>query len=198
MKEELSRKVGRAFNSFIDFWTDYEPEILEIEATLFGNINGIDLKGSADLICAIDVNKLDLATRVKPRSKPTSKKQIIIIDWKSGSSPQSSHKTQISAYYLLAMKDVIPRYLDKYDYYAPGGKPRGADVYLGGKNYKFKIFDCDPALFFYNVETYKEAERVPLNRLIGKIGVTLQYCLYCPYKSKCSVLQEGLVELVTT
>ena len=71
LKEELSRKVGRAFNSFIDFWTDYEPEILEIEATLFGNINGIDLKGSADLICAIDVNKLDLATRVKPRSKPT-------------------------------------------------------------------------------------------------------------------------------
>ncbi len=196
LKEELNRKVGRAFNNFIDFWSDYEPEILEIEATLYGNINGIDLKGSADLICAIDIDKLDLAARVKSKPKLTGQKQIIIIDWKSGSTPQASHKTQISAYYLLGMKKIIPRYLDKYDYYKPGGKPRGADVYLGGKNYKFKIFDCDPALFFYNVETYKEAERVPLNRLIGKIGVTLQYCLYCPYRSKCSAFQEGQVELV--
>jgi len=196
LKEELNRKIGRAFANFIDFWSDFEPEILEIEATLYGNIDGIDLKGSADLLCAIDVDKLDLAAKVKPRPELAGKKQIMIVDWKSGSSPQSSHKTQISAYYSLGMKEVIPRHLDKYDYYMPGGKPRGADVYLGGKNYKFKIFECDPALFFFNVETYKKAERVPLNRLIGKVGVTLQYCLYCPYKSKCSALREGQVELI--
>jgi len=196
LKEELKRKTGRAFANFIDFWTDYEPEVLEIEATLYGNIDGIDLKGSADLICAIDVEKLDKAAKIKPRPKLAGKKQIMIVDWKSGSTPQSSHKTQISAYYALGMKEVIPRYLDKYDYYKPKGKPRGADVYLGGKNYKFKIFECDPALFFYNVDTYKNAERVPLNRLIGKVGVTLQYCLYCPFRSRCSALQEGEVELV--
>lgn len=196
LKEELNRKIGRAFNNFIDFWSKFEPEILEIEATLYGNINGLDLKGSADLICAIDVDKLDAVSRVKPRPELFGKKQIIIVDWKSGSTQQASHKTQISAYYMLGMKEIIPRYLDKYDYYSPGGKPRGADVYLGGANFKFKIFDCDPGLFFHNVEAYLEAERVPLNLLIGKIGVTLQYCLYCPFKSRCSVLQEGPVELI--
>lgn len=195
LKEELNRKTGRAFANFIDFWTDFEPEVLEIEATLFGNIDGIDLKGSADLICAIDVDKLDMAARIKLRPELAGKKQIMIVDWKSGSTAQSSHKTQISAYYALGMKEVIPRYLDKYDYYTPNGKPRGADVYLGGKNYKFKIFECDPSLFFYNVETFKNAERIPLNRLIGKIGVTLQYCLYCPFRSRCSAFQEGHVEL---
>ncbi len=197
LKEELKRKTGRAFANFIDFWSDFDPEILEIEATLYGNIDGIDMKGSADLLCAIDVAKLDMAAKIKPRPELAGIKQIMIVDWKSGSSVQSSHKTQISAYYTLGMKEVIPRYLDKYDYYMPNGKPRGADVYLGGKNYKFKIFECDPSLFLYTVETYKNAERVPLNRLIGKIGVTLQYCLYCPYRSKCSAIQEGQVELVS-
>ncbi len=196
LKEELNRKIGRAFNNFIEFWSEYEPEILEIEATLYGKIDGINLKGSADLICAIDVEKLDKRARVKSRPELAGKKQIIIVDWKSGSTAQASHKTQISAYYTLGMKEVIPRYLDKYDYYTPNGKPRGADVYLGGKNFKFKIFDVDPSLFLYNVETYKKAERIPLNRLIGKLGVTLQYCLYCPYRSRCSAFQEGQIELV--
>lgn len=197
LKEEFNRKIGRAFNNFIKFWSDYEPEILEIEATLYGNVNGVDLKGSADLICAIDIEKLDKITKYKRKKKlPKGTKQIMIVDWKSGSTPQTSHKAQISAYYALGMKEVLPRYLDKYDYYSPRGKPRGADVYLGGKNYKFKIFECDPGLFFYNVEAYRDAERVPLNRLIGKIGVTLQYCLYCSFRDRCSAMQEGLVELV--
>jgi len=198
LKEEFNRKVGRAFNNFIDFWRDFDPEILEIEATLYGNINGVDIKGSADLICAIDVEKLDKATRTKPRPELIGTKQIMIVDWKSGSSIQKSHKPQIAAYYTLGMKEVIPRYLDKYDYYAPKGKPRGADVYLGGAKYKFKIFEVDQSDFLYHIELYNAAERVPLNRRIGKIGVTLQYCLYCPYRSRCSAFQEGLVELVTT
>ena len=199
LKEELNRKIGRAFNNFIEFWSDYDPEILEIEATMFGNVSGVDLKGSADLLCAIDVAKLDELLKIKPtdaRRALYGTKQIMIVDWKSGSTIQPSHKAQISAYYTLGMKEVIPRYLDKYDYYAPKGKPRGADVYLGGAKYKFKIFECDPSLFLYNVETYRDAERVPLNRLIGKIGVTLQYCLYCPYRSRCSAFQEGPVELI--
>lgn len=196
LKEEMNRKIGKAFSNFINFWNDFEPEILEIEATLYGTVQGIDLKGSADLICAIDVEKLDKITKTKPRPELKGKKQIMIVDWKTGSSPQTSHKNQISAYYVLGMRKVLPRYLDKYEYYAPQGHPRGSDVYLGGKNYKFKIFKVDPSLFFFNIEAYKNAERVPLNHLIGKIGVTLQYCLYCPYRKKCSALQEGEIELI--
>lgn len=196
LKEEMNRKIGNAFNNFLMFWEEFEPEILEIEATLLGEVEGVPIKGSADLICAIDVEKLDKAGKVKPRPEKKGKKEIVILDWKSGSSVRSTHRTQISAYYTLAQKDVLPRFLDDYDYYKVGGKPRGVDVYLGGSKFKFKIFDLEPALFFYNVEIYKEAERVPLNHLMGKIGVTLQYCLYCPYRSKCSAIQEGVVMLV--
>lgn len=195
LKEELNRKIGNAFNNFLSFWDEFEPEILEIEATLLGEIDGVPIKGSADLICAIDVEKLDAAGGVSPRPELAGEKQIVVLDWKSGTSVRSTHRTQIAAYYTLARREILPRFLDKYDYYKVGKKPRGVDVYLGGSKYKFKIFDLEPVLFFHNVKVYKEAERVPLNHLMGKIGVTLQYCLYCPYRSKCSAMQEGLVLL---
>ncbi len=197
LKEEMDRKMANAYLNFIQFWGDYEPIILEIEATLLGRVGELDLKGSADLFCAIRLDKLWEMGRVAEKNQigdPMSY-EMVIVDWKTGTSIFGHHKTQIAAYYLLAQKEIIPRFQEKYPYHTIKSNPRGVDVYLGGVAYKTRIFDLSPSLFLYNVELFLKAKPIPVNHLLGKIGVQLQYCFYCAHRSKCPAYQEGEIEL---
>jgi hypothetical protein len=197
MKEELEEKKDNAFMNFLHFWNDYEPIPLEIEATLMGRIEGVDIKGSSDLICAIKRQKLWDLGRVakKDRVGDPEGYDMVILDWKSGSTHQSSHKTQLAGYYLLAEKDIVPQFQEKFPYHEVKGFKRGMDVYLGGDSYRAMIFDLNFSNFLFNVDIYKRAERRPLNHIIGRLGVNLHYCIYCPFKDRCSAYLEGTIPL---
>ncbi len=205
LKKELDRKVARAYMNFIDFWGHFNPIPLEIEATLkmtytrrnseTGEEETRGIKGSADLICLIEEGKLDKSKNRTPRSRDL---KVIVLDWKSGSSHFATHRTQVSAYYLMASKDLLPKFLRKHEYYTWKGKPQGMDVYLGGGGYKAMSFDINERLFFSTLEKYNSAQRIPFNTLTGMLATSLMQCLYCNHRSKCSVFVEMVVELPIT
>jgi len=195
LSRELDLLVDSGFTSFLEFWDQYEPEILAIEQQFVSDINGVPMKGTVDAILLFrrgDLDELKGAKTGDPEDKV-----IMITDWKSGSRHMPTHRTQISGYYNMASKSVLSDFQDKWDYYRVDGIPIGADVYFGGKKFNFKLFDISESLFFHVVELYKKAEKVPLNVLIGggRIGLNLQYCLYCPFKEPCQTIVQMEVEL---
>jgi hypothetical protein len=202
LKRELDLKVARAYTNFIDFWGHFNPIPLAVEQGLrrtyvykdpdTGKEDLRGLGGTVDLICLIEEGKLDESKRRTPRSRDL---KIIVLDWKSGTSHQSTHKTQLSTYYWMASEEILPKFLKKYDYYTWKGIPQGMDVYLGGASYKAMSFDINERLFFSTLEKYNTAEPIPLNTLSGKLATTLMQCLYCNHRSRCSVFVEMVVEV---
>ncbi len=202
IKKEFDRKIARAYMNFIDFWSHFNPIPLAVEQSLRRTYLYKDPKtnkeelrgigGTVDLICLIEEGKLDESKRRTPRSQDL---RIIVLDWKSGTSHQTPHKTQLSTYYWLASKDILPKFLRRYEYYTWKGKPQGMDVYLGGASYKAMSFDINEKLFFSTLDKYNTAEAIPLNTLSGQLGTTLMQCLYCNHRSRCSVFVEMVVEV---
>jgi len=198
LSKQLDEDLATGFTNFLDFWNEFEPDILFIEQQFLGEVKGVPMKGTVDAILLFRRGDLDTVRGVT--TGDPEEKVIMITDWKSGSKHMSSHRTQISAYYHMASQGVLVDLLDKYDYYRIDGVPIGADAYFGGKTFKFKLFDVSESLFFHVVELFKKAQKVPRNILIGRdmggrIGLNLQYCLYCPFKEPCQTLVQLEVEL---
>jgi hypothetical protein len=205
LKKALDMKVARCYMNFIDFWSEFNPIPLAIEQTVKGEYEYVDpkdgrtksrsVKGNIDLVCLIEEGKLDKNKNRSPRSRDL---KIVLIDWKSGSQHFSTHKNQLSAYYWLAGKELLPRLLRKHDYYTWKDLPEGMDVYLGGNAYKAKQFELKPKLFFSSYKLYTEARFVPFNTLSGRMATSLMQCLYCNHRSRCSAFVEMIVELPVT
>ena len=193
--KERDRKMTVCLANFKKFMKDFEPEVLTTEETMFGRVEGIDLKGTVDAVLAIENDILTKAINSRYIPKMHGPR-VIIADWKSGSSRQPTHQSQISAYYHLASLKVLPRFLRRIPYFTFKTEPYAMDVYLGGQNYKAKMFKVNQTMFFLNMRKYRDARRIPFNAMLGKMAVNLaQYCLYCPHKKKCSVSREGDVAI---
>lgn len=202
LKKEMDTKIARAYKNFIDFWSHFNPIPLAVEQSLrrtyvykdqkTGKEELRGLGGTVDLICLIEEGKLDESKRRTPRSRDL---KIIVLDWKSGSSHFATHKTQLSTYYWMASKDILPKFLKSHDYYTWKGAPQVMDVYLGGSKYKTMSFDVNERLFFSTLEKYNTAELIPFNTLTGRLATCLMQCLYCNHRSRCSVFVEMVVEL---
>jgi hypothetical protein len=190
----LDRRIGGAVMNFVKFWEDFNPDPLAVERLVMGTVDGVPMKGSIDLTAALPENVLDKLLN-KVRRRPH--KRIILIDWKTGTYHDVSHRTQLACYYELAKKEFLGklRMNEGLEYYTYDGVPYGMDVYLGGDEYKVKVFPLKSEDFFATVGIFKRAKRVPHNRLRKTVGKNGQYCLYCPFRGKCSSITEGLVDI---
>lgn len=76
---ELSLKVKRSIQAFIDWYAEENPEIIDNEYIIWGP----DYAGTVDLLCKI---------------KSDNYKDVWLIDYKSSKSIHDAHKAQVEAY----------------------------------------------------------------------------------------------------
>lgn len=202
LKKKFNRQVSNAFMNFLTWWEEYDPQPLAVEQTMVTVEKGRRSKGTVDFIALVRESRLDKTLKVAARSE---KYRLIIIDWKTGTSPQDQHKTQIAGYYIKAHKQALIPFLRRNKYYKYDDKPYGIDVYLGGKAAKTIMFNIDEWRFFGAIELYDKATRNPVDRLRGGIlhgGLhDAGTCYFCPYTDRCSTilrLEMTVLELDNT
>ena len=120
--EDMSRKEKKCIMAFLDFLQEMKPNILKAEHMVVNHEH--KYAGTLDLVCSING-------------------QEYVVDYKTSSSVQESHKLQVAAYFECVKKDLV--------------KPLPAILHLGNrtkKGWSFLEFDADE--FFKGFVLVKE------------------------------------------
>jgi hypothetical protein len=97
LRQEYTEKEDKMIRGFINFWNDYAAETIKSEFTVYSD--EVKCAGTCDWVGNI---KLGL----------DGKKEIVVVDWKTGKGVYDSHHRQVAAYFY-AIKEMITKKIIK-------------------------------------------------------------------------------------
>jgi len=190
LRDAINLKIVNASNNFMEFWKYFKPIPIASEQIVKGVIGERRIKGEIDFVGAYKRRFLDMYFGFISDGNPEDW-VIVITDWKTGKRHMKTHTYQLSAYYELASREVLPQLLSsgKYKYYKVNGIPIAMDVYFGDNNFKAVAVKVDTDHFLDLSNKFHKARRIPINAK-GNINVGMK-CVFCNYRDRCSLIQTS-------
>lgn len=169
--QTMRPRIDNAYQNFLKFintptsiWNLYEMVPIYLERQIYSDT--YDLTGTIDVICIATID---------------GEKELVILDWKSGSYAGDSHAYQLSAYAMILDEMVEKGKINLPDLPI---SPKAFCVRLGGewKDYEVSTYNTKRKSFMKKFLDAKKIYDTVTDNAKGWCG----RCIFCSYRDRCS------------
>ncbi len=210
--EWFKQYIRTAVNNFLEWENDFKPKYIIPEITMIyiheedGNIdNRRSLKGTVDLICELDPDKMSKKAKHIINIKETS---TVMLDWKTGMAKLDSHHAQLEGYDWMLDATGKRKEITEEGYVtkpwatkniAGEEVPLALCVRLGGYTYFADAYELNTNQFQNARNLFLESEYIAKTRN-GKFGDRVYregyHCVFCPHREHgCPIFKIQIVQL---